>query len=422
MTKPKILMFTLAPPLPPQSGGARYSVNTTLELCDRYDFHLFTIGGEKEREHVQKHRALYDRVFKSVHIEPRAPVSSLSTLQQVGHVITHWRHQLPFWDASYYSADAVRNAKRIVRDEGIDILEIHTSHLAFVKKFLPDHPALLVYHNIESDLFPFWMQATWSKAKTAIMSRLAKVSRANAHAVEIDNALGFDEAIFISQEDKGRVSDDAKLNKTYVPLCIPVTEQGRTRVEATRAPGPVNALWLGGFWWYPNTDAVDYFIREIFPLLVDRLASENIVLNFVGANPPDSLKAIEGPQVKVFGFVEDLDALLDEMDFLFVPMRLGSGVRVKILESMAAGLPVVSTPKGYEGLDALDERDVLDAATPDAFAEAMVKMARDPELRQRLAKNAQVLLDREYNLSDYSKVMDEVYQRMLGKLTKRSAA
>lgn|GEM_PF-3251814 len=405
-------MITLAPPLPPQSGGSRYTVNTTLQLCEKYDFHLLSVGGNKEREHIEQHADLYRSVFKSVELIPRATIPTQSLIAQVGHVIRHFQHKLPFWDASYYDARGVSVAKRIVQEHEIDALEIHTAHLAFFKRFFPSIPGLLVYHNMEGDLFPFWIQDGWSKTKKAIISRLAKLSRSNTRAVEIENSFGFQEAIFISSQDMLRVTAP-DLNKTYVPMCIPVQPSGVEKAASVRCSQPVNALWLGGFWWYPNADAVDYFLNEIYPLLAERLEAENLVLNFVGANPPEALRAIAGSHVKVHGFVEDLDELLGSMDFMFVPMRLGSGVRVKILEAMASGLPVVSTPKGHEGLNAINGEHLIDASTPQDFAESMLSLTRDSALRQRLAENAIALLDRDYNPQRYSDEVDKVYQRML---------
>lgn len=403
-------MFTLAPPLPPQSGGSRYAVNTTAALRDDYEFHLFTIGGEAERAHIASNRALYDAMFASVHVEPRAPMPAQKSLVgKAFHVLDHWRHALPFCDASYYSPQAVRNARRIVREQTIDILEIHTAHLAFFKAFMPHIPSLLVNHNIEGDLFPFWMPQGLPPWKSATVSALAQISRRNARAVEIENAFGFEAMTSISSEVDQRIT--ATVDKVHIPLCIPLETEAKA--VPTEPKSAVDALWLGGFWWYPNADAVDHFIADILPILSPRLAEENIILHFVGANPPEALRALAGPNIRVHGFVDDLDGLLAGMDMLFVPMRLGSGVRVKILEAMAHGIPVVSTSKGCEGLDARHGHELLIADTPRDFADCMIDLARHGEKRRHLARNATDMLKRDYDLGTHASVMAGIYQRLM---------
>ena len=98
-TKKKILVFTLSPPLPANSGAPIYVTNTLLPLSEVYDFHLYTIGGPAEIEHIKKHQAEYDRCFRSVHVEPRAAMPSQKGLVgRVVHALEHIRYGLPFMD------------------------------------------------------------------------------------------------------------------------------------------------------------------------------------------------------------------------------------------------------------------------------------------------------------------------------------
>lgn len=354
--KKSLLIFTLSPPLPANSGAPIYITNTLIPLADKYDLHLYTIGGSDEIAHIKRYQGLYDRYFRSVHIEPRALMpSQKGEVGRIAHSLVHLYHGLPFMDASYYSYNAVRNARKIVKKYNIQAMEIHSSHLAFFKKFMPEVPALLVSHNIESDIFPFWIPQHLTGWRKAAVEYVARASRHNAHQVEVENKWKFEAMTFISMSDMARVSD--VVEKSYIPLCLPV----KGIDYADKPEQHINLLWMGGFWWHPNAEGVLWFVRSILPLISDKLAVLNIRLHFLGAAPPDELKAVDdGQNIFVHGFVDSLEDMLDSAHLLFVPLLSGGGVRVKILEAMSNGIPVLSTSKGCEGLGATDGLDIVD--------------------------------------------------------------
>lgn len=407
--KNNLLVFTLSPPLPANSGAPIYITNTLLPLAAKYNLYLFTIGGEAEAEHIRKHQEEYERYFRVVHVEPRASMpSQKGTLGRILHGIEHICRGLPFMDASYFSRSAVRNARRFVRRHDIQAMEIHSSHLAFFKKFLPQVPAVLVSHNIESDIFPFWVPQHLSGWKKAAVEFVARISRRYAHQVEIENKWKFEAMTFISMSDMGRVT--ASTDKQFVPLCLPVKN-----VDYAAKPEPeVNLLWMGGFWWYPNAEGVLWFIREILPIVRARLVELNIRLHFLGASPPDELKAVDdGQNIQVHGFVESLDEMLASTHMLFVPLLSGGGVRVKILEAMSNGIPVLSTSKGCEGLGATDGVNIVVRDDAVSFAEAMLQLVGDPELRLKLSSACRELLNEKYNLQRCIDEKDRIYRNLL---------
>ena len=407
--KNNLLIFTLSPPLPANSGAPIYITNTLIPLAEKYNLHLFTIGGQDEVEHIKKHQDLYVRYFDSIHVEPRAQMPSQKGLGgRVVHSLVHFYYGLPFVDASYYSFSAVQNARKIIKKYNIQAMEIHSSHLAFFKKFMPNVPALLVSHNIESDIFPFWVPQGLSGWKKAAVELVAKASRWNAHQVEIDNKWKFEAMTFISMNDMVRVSDEVK--KSYIPLCLPIKE-----MEYSDKPSQyINLLWMGGFWWHPNAEGVLWFIRSILPLIRHKLSGLNIRLHFLGAAPPDELKAVDdGKNIFVHGFVESLEDMLDSSHLLFVPLLFGGGVRVKILEAMSNGIPVLSTSKGCEGLGATDGLDIVIRDDAQSFADTIIQLATDPVWRSRLSIGCKNLLREKYDLQACIDEKDRIYQSLL---------
>ncbi|MFC1922181.1 glycosyltransferase family 4 protein [Chloroflexota bacterium] len=145
-------------------------------------------------------------------------------------------------------------------------------------------------------------------------------------------------------------------------------------------------LFFGNLDYQPNIDALIYFSREIFPII--QSSHPEITLTIVGPNAHACIKALgDIPGIIYTGFVEDLRPQLWGAAVCVVPLRSGGGTRLKILEAMAASLPVVSTSVGAEGLKLLDGKDLLIADTPNVFAETVINMLSNEGLRHRLAQN-----------------------------------
>ncbi|MBK7644088.1 MAG: glycosyltransferase [Planctomycetes bacterium] len=164
----------------------------------------------------------------------------------------------------------------------------------------------------------------------------------------------------------------------------------RERSSATAAPlAPPRAealelVFTGGMNYLPNEDGARWFLDEIFPLVLRERPAARIT--FVGKHPPDSLcaRAREG-QIVFTGRVDDVRAHARAADIFVVPLRIGGGTRLKILEALAMQLPLVSTRVGAEGLDLRDGQDLLLADEAQTFADAILALATDRERAARLA-------------------------------------
>lgn len=158
--------------------------------------------------------------------------------------------------------------------------------------------------------------------------------------------------------------------------------------------GPV-LLFQGGMDWYPNRDAVEFLAREILPRI--RAVCPEVKLIVAGRNPP--IHFIEqfrsDLKIEFTGTVPDMRPYLAAATVVVVPLRLGSGTRIKILEACAAGKPVVSTSLGAEGLGLAAEKEIILADNPVQFARSVVALLRDPARRDAIATSARkVILER----------------------------
>lgn len=170
-------------------------------------------------------------------------------------------------------------------------------------------------------------------------------------------------------------------------------------------------LFFGLLSTYPNADGAQFLLREIWPRVLARRPEAR--LKIVGADPPGWLGALAGPGVEVTGFVEDLRPHLAAAALVAVPLRLGGGTRLKIVEGMAMGKAIVSTALGAEGIDAVPGRDLLLADDPEAFADAVARLLVDPELARTLGERARRLAVERYSWSAAAEALDRFLREIV---------
>lgn len=158
--------------------------------------------------------------------------------------------------------------------------------------------------------------------------------------------------------------------------------------------------FVGAFTHAPNVEAVAYFIREIFPLILEREPAARFFV--AGKNPPEQLLSLSSESIQFVGFVPDISSFMRSAAVVVVPLLSGGGIKIKTLEAMASGCSVVSTSIGAEEIGAKHKEHFFVADNPEEFAELVVKLLRDPNIGRTVGGNArQFVMD---NFSLYSKM------------------
>jgi glycosyltransferase involved in cell wall biosynthesis len=194
-----------------------------------------------------------------------------------------------------------------------------------------------------------------------------------------------DGKLLVSANDRLKVAVSPNGVDTAVCRLLPELEPGRSPA----------LLLVGNMGYGPNIDAAIYFCQEILPLIRQRL--ERVQLWIVGPNPPPEVRRLGGESVQVTGRVAELAPYYETCAMSVVPLRAGGGTRLKILESLAYGRPVVSTSIGCEGLDVNHGEHLLIADTPGAFVANILAVLRDQSLRNRLVENGRRLVVAKYD-------------------------
>lgn len=213
-----------------------------------------------------------------------------------------------------------------------------------------------------------------------------------------------------SAADERRVRADLPAARVAVIPNAADVEHFRPRA-GDPPPDGRTVVFFGLLSTWPNTDGVLHFLRDIWPRIA--AARPAARCKIIGARPPASVRALAGPRVEVTGLVPDLRPHLAAAAALVVPLRLGSGTRLKIVEGLAMAKAIVSTALGAEGLDAVPGRDLLVADAPAAFADAVVRLLDDPGLAARLGEAGRRLAVERYSWSAAAERLEGFYREIL---------
>ena len=176
-------------------------------------------------------------------------------------------------------------------------------------------------------------------------------------------------------------------------------------------PDGRTVVYFGLLSTVPNVDGVIHFVRDIWPRIAE--ANPEARCKIIGGRPPPSLLALAGPRVELTGFVSDLRPHLAAAAVVVVPLRLGGGTRLKIVEAMAMGKAIVSTTLGAEGIEAVTGRDLLVEDRPAAFADAVNRLLAQPSLAARIGQSARQLAVERYAWSEAARALENFYCQIL---------
>ena len=186
-----------------------------------------------------------------------------------------------------------------------------------------------------------------------------------------------------------RVFSAHKKEIEVIPNCVNMKDYENIRVESK----PYQLVFTGSFRYHTNYEAMVWFVGNVFPKILREIPQAQLIItgDSAGLSLPPS------PNVTLAGYVNDIGALIASSAVSLAPLWSGGGTRLKILEAMAIGTPVVATSKGTEGLDARNEEDLLIADTPEHFADGVTRLLRDPKLHSHISSNARRLVMEKYD-------------------------
>lgn len=395
----RVLILTQVLPYPLDSGPRFKTYHILKYLVERHEVTLVSFTrAEDDQSAIDHLKGLCHAVYT-------VPITR-SRIQDLGYVIASLVTNQPF----VMLRDERRAMRALVRRLGaqgdgrpyFDVVHADQLNMATYALDVPAARRVLDEHNV---LWALWQRicATLPPGpKRWLLEREWRLLR----RYQRDISRHFDAILTVSGADRAAmaevVDDPAKIE--VLPIAI---DPGPGPL--LRQPDGPHILHLGTMFYLPNADGVLWFAREVYPRIRARLPQVRFTV--VGANPPPEVRALaaQNTSICVTGYVADTAPIVRRSSVLVVPLRAGSGMRVKILNALAQGLPVVTTSIGCEGLATVPGRDLLVADTAEDFAEAVLRVLTDEALARSLAAHGRRLVEQMYDYRLVCRKLDDIY-------------
>jgi glycosyltransferase involved in cell wall biosynthesis len=401
-----MLCVSQMPASPPRFGAQARVHGLMTELARRHDLTaVMLVDDEFDMQECRKAMQLYCREVMLVPnpgrdglskrlLQLRSPASTRS-FERLGVTVPALQRALD----------------RVLRTRRFDVVNLEFPYLGHfdLRQAPPGErlPALVVdSHEIAYDLARQFARA----GSTFYRRAFAGANWRKLRREELGTYRAADGVYLCSAADERRLLDEVPGVRTAVIPNAADVEYYQPR-PTDPPPDGCTVVYFGLLSTVPNVDGVVHFIRDIWP----RIAAANPAARckIIGGRPPPSLLALAGPRIELTGFVSDLRPHLAAAAAVVVPLRLGGGTRLKIVEAMAMGKAIVSTALGAEGIEAVSGRDLLVEDQPAAFADAVNRLLADPGLTARIGQSARRLAVRQYSWSGAAQALEGFYRRIL---------
>lgn len=403
----RILLVSHFIPFPPHGGSAQRNYNLQRELARDHTLDVVTFW-ERQFHPLEEDRQRALDGMKGIWSDTTllAVRSDATRIGWYSLLFLNLFSRTPFNVWRFRSKTMTRSIRERVRTQRYDLVYFDTIVLAQYLDCAGPIPAILNHHNVESSL----LLRRGKTEKNPVMRFYARQQGLKTREYERRAAPRFRRNVTVSELDA------AELQGFCGDIRTCVVDNGTDTEYFTPSPTPSGGsemIYTGGMTWYPNRDAMLYFAAEIFPRI--RVLQADAGMTVIGRNPPQELLrlASEDPGFRVSGFVDDVRPAVRGASVYVVPIRVGGGTRLKLLDAMAQGKAIVSTTIGCEGIPVTDGENVLIADEPEPFAAAVVRIMRDAELRHRLERNARRFVEENYSWHAIGRRQSALYEEAL---------
>ncbi|MGO9600792.1 MAG: glycosyltransferase [Isosphaeraceae bacterium] len=330
------------------------------------------------------------------------PVPPRSGLAFYGRLAANVLSPLPYSVASHRSVSLKRAIRDLAARDRVDLWQAEWTPYAASLQDLQNTRRLIMAHNVESKIWRrYWEQEPQGAKRWYIGRQWRKYERFEGRVCR-----QADQVVAVSDEDAALIRDQFGLAH------VAVVENGVDTAffrpdRSVREQGLL--LFLGSLDWRPNLDAVDQLLSTIFPAV--RAQEPRARLCLVGRHPPEALRrrVASAPGVELHASVPDVRPFLARSMLLVVPLRIGGGSRLKILEAFAAGLPVISTRIGAEGLKVQSGVHLAVVENVAGMADPIVSLLKDPERRSSLAGEGRSLVEAHYEWQRLADQLERIW-------------
>ena len=390
-------------------GAGVYLFNLIQHLSLKQEITLVSFCDEKELELLKDLAQLPFRIYpvKRVKGSQEKPLATagLSMLRglQLASSIVRWE---PYYVSKYRNPRMARLIRELTSKESFDIVQVEFAQMGQYRSAIQRGKTVL--HEIDVSFRPAYRR--FKNARSPVRKGIDYVEWCRWARYEKKIAGAFDHLLSVTDQDRMLMEWLTKRrNISYLPHAFDADEH----LPDYGSREPLSLVFVGTFLHSPNVDAALWLCGEIFPLVSKQFPEAKLYV--IGPHPPAALLAMarHQPGIHVLGFVEDVDSYLRRGSIFVAPLRLGGGVKNKVLYAMARGAPVLTTKIGTEGIDGVDSNNTLVADSPVKFAEAICTLFADSSRASTLGVRGWELVKQSYSWVSAVSCLENIYQKVL---------
>ena len=389
-------MITPYLPYPPYSGGQIRTFNLLKQLGQKHQITLVSFIRKKEEK---QYLPLLEKYTDKIITIKRRPAWNLI------NVLLSGLTTFPFLVSIYYSPSLKRIIKNLLQKENYDLIHAETF---YVLPNLPKTkiPILLVEQTIEYLVYKrFSQRNNFFPIKPFLYLDVAKIAKWENYYWKL-----VDKLATVSEEDKNYIAASNHRNDIQVvPNGVDFEAFEKIYQNNIKRKKNKKVVFIGNFTWLPNREAAKLLVKNIWPLIHQKLPSAQ--LEIIGRKPTYEIIGLNNPQlnIKVIGEISDIKQAFAAADLSLVPIRNGRGTKYKVLESIAAGVPVVGTTLAVEGLNLKHQKEIFIANKEEKLANYACQVLTQPQLAKKMSRLALKKLKSQFSWTKVAKKLDNIY-------------
>lgn len=394
----KILFLTQRIPYPPNKGDKLRSFNEIKYLSRSHSISLVCLADSQEEFSFQNELLKY---CESVEIVFHSLLSARAK------TLMGFCSSRPLTLSHFHSTKLQKIVDRKLKEERFDLIFVYCSSMAQYVEYVQRIPRVIDYVDVDSEK---WAQ--YSTYASFPMSLIYGLESRRLRSYERKIAATYQYGFLVSERECDDFRCLVKTDAVVAPISNGVDLE---MFQPSAEPYDSDTIvFTGAMDYFANVDAVLYFAEEILPLVRREVPGAKFLI--VGSNPVDEVKrlAANDSQIVVTGFVDRVQPYVHRSAVFVAPMRIARGVQNKILEAMAMGVPVVTSPLGFEGITAVSGKDVFVEEKPEPFARIVSSIMRDRALRAEMADRGRGVVERYYNWSTNLKSLTTCLDKVIG--------
>ena len=380
----KILQLSKKTPFPPLDGESVAISDITIQLLNNgHKVHLICMQTSK---HFSDETSPF---FEHKNFS----CSIINVNTNINPILLVWYDFLtasPYIAKRYFDKKFLKEIEKVIQTFQPDIIHAESLYTSLYFKYLKKYsqPKIMRAQNIESNIWKLRSKNEKNILKKIYFHYLSK--KLNTYELKIAHLA--DLIVSITEDDHNYFKKQIK-NKAIIT--VPTGYQVKTiELNSTKEP---NYIFFGALDWFPNIEALNWLIQKAWPEILTKNPSAQ--LHIAGRNPnkKDITQWKKAKNIKFYGQVENAEEFLKNGKIVLVPLFTGSGIRIKIIEAMALGLPVVATTIAAKGINVKNHYNILLADTEKEFAKQAIELHENIELYNKISNNAQLFISQQYN-------------------------